>query len=291
MKNARNILGIAVGLAGMLLIGCAGCTSSGAKGTGGAGGGALGGATSTASSSRDTGAAGTNGHGTGGGDSGSNATGGTVSVSTGGQATGGDTASVSTGGYATGGGTMQRTSSSGGSALGGDSGTGGVSAPGGSTSRGGSGGAGGTTSLGTGGYGTGGAGGTATGGSGGGGSSGVSCPAGLPAGPPWQFCVDSMLYEGTGASCDGGACACVSGRHLYCLEGCVKNPNDAGGSCKTGLVQCPSSGYYKPICFGNALHNLATACPAGGSCTCILMLKERCTNRCTDLSDGSGQCE
>jgi hypothetical protein len=36
---------------------------------------------------------------------------------------------------------------------------------------------------------------------------------------------------------------------------------------------------------------LATACPAGGTCTCILMVRERCTNRCIDLADGSGQCE
>lgn len=158
---------------------------------------------------------------------------------------------------------------------------------GGAPGSGGRTGAGGTTGTG----GSGGAGGNGTGGTGGGGTSGLACPSDLPPGPPWQFCVGVALYEGTAECYDAGVCACVPGRFLYCLEGCVKNPNDEGGSCRSGLVQCPSSGYYKPICFGNALHDLATACPAGGTCTCKLMFREQCTNRCVDLPDGSGQCE
>ena len=176
---------------------------------------------------------------------------------------------------------VSATGGTGGAGAGGVVGTGGTSA----------GGTNGTALTGVGGHSSGGVGGNATGGSGGGGTGGLACPPDLPPGPPWQFCVGVALYEGTAECYDGGACTCVPGKHVNCLEGCVKNPNDAGGSCRSGLIECPSIDHYKPVCFANALNELATACPAGGTCTCILMLREQCANRCVDHPDGSGECD
>ncbi len=147
---------------------------------------------------------------------------------------------------------------------------------------------GGTGGTGTGGSGTGGTdGGTETGGSG-----GPSCPAGLPSGSDATFCVGNVLYDGIPICYDGG-CTCVGVRHVTCLNGCVKNAANPGGTCSGGFLVCPKQGSStrRSICFLGAVYSVASACSPTAGCNCKISQSKICTGVCVELSDGSAECQ
>jgi hypothetical protein len=138
----------------------------------------------------------------------------------------------------------------------------------------------------------GGSGGTTSGGADGG-PVGLACPANLPPGPPWQFCVDNRLYEGKAECHDGGNCGCIPGKFFDCEFGCVTNADDAGGSCKLDIVLCPGIPINdeKSICFQNTVSSVKNECTMDLNCFCRVSPAERCTSRCIDDPDGSAHCE
>lgn len=160
----------------------------------------------------------------------------------------------------------------------------------------GSGDAGGTGTGGTGGGGSGGVGGTGAGGTGGGtgtgGSGGPSCPSDLPSGAASTFCVGNVLHEGVSACHDGG-CTCVAGRHVTCLNECVKNAADSGGSCSGGFLMCPEQGgsMRRSICFLGGVYSVMSACSTTAGCNCKISQSKKCTGACVELADGSAECQ